>query len=113
MARSTWYSTKKTKSLVARETQRSERTVGVRELRQNLSVYLERVKAGEALTVTDHGEEVALLRPLPRNLSPLQRLVAEGRATPPTRSVRDLRVPTRKAERPTSEILNELNEDRV
>ena len=29
--------------------------VGVRELRQNLSVYLDRVKAGETLTVTEHG----------------------------------------------------------
>ena len=29
--------------------------VGVRELRQNLSVYLERVIAGERLEVTDRG----------------------------------------------------------
>ena len=38
--------------------------VGVRELRQNLSVYLDRVKKGEALTVTEHGTAVAILRPL-------------------------------------------------
>ena len=31
-------------------------TVGVRELRQNLSIYLDRVKKGEALTVTEHGK---------------------------------------------------------
>jgi prevent-host-death family protein len=37
--------------------------VGVRELRQNLSRYLERVKAGESLTVTEHGREVARLVP--------------------------------------------------
>jgi prevent-host-death family protein len=30
-------------------------TVGVRELRQNLSIYLARVKKGRALTVTEHG----------------------------------------------------------
>jgi prevent-host-death family protein len=36
-------------------------TVGVRELRQNLSKYLERVKAGETLTVTERGKEVARL----------------------------------------------------
>ncbi len=37
--------------------------VGVRELRQNLSRYLDRVKAGEALVVTEHGREVARLVP--------------------------------------------------
>jgi prevent-host-death family protein len=37
--------------------------VGVRELRQNLSKYLDRVKAGEALVVTEHGREVARLVP--------------------------------------------------
>lgn len=33
--------------------------VGVRELRQNLSRYLERVRAGDSLVVTDRGREVA------------------------------------------------------
>jgi prevent-host-death family protein len=37
--------------------------VGVRELRQNLSRYLERVKAGEGLIVTERGREVARLIP--------------------------------------------------
>lgn len=38
-------------------------SVGVRELRQNLSRYLDRVKAGEALDVTEHGRLVARLSP--------------------------------------------------
>jgi prevent-host-death family protein len=38
-------------------------TVGVRELRQNLSRYLDVVKAGESLVVTEHGREVARLVP--------------------------------------------------
>jgi prevent-host-death family protein len=38
-------------------------TVGVRELRQNLSKYLDRVKEGEALAVTERGREVARLIP--------------------------------------------------
>jgi prevent-host-death family protein len=38
-------------------------TVGVRELRQNLSVYLDRVKNGETLTVTEHRQAVAVLGP--------------------------------------------------
>lgn len=39
-------------------------SVGVRELRQNLSKHLERVKGGEVLTVTDRGREVAYLSPV-------------------------------------------------
>ncbi len=65
-------------------------TVGVRELRQNLSVYLDRVKKGEALTVTEHGAAVAILRPFPRTSNVLDRLVAEGIARPATRSIRDI-----------------------
>jgi prevent-host-death family protein len=38
--------------------------VGVRELRQNLSVYLRRVAKGESFVVTDHREPVAELVPL-------------------------------------------------
>jgi prevent-host-death family protein len=38
-------------------------SVGVRELRQNLSKYLERVKAGEDLVVTERGAAVARLVP--------------------------------------------------
>lgn len=37
--------------------------VGVRELRQNLSRYLERVKDGTSLEVTEHGRVVARLSP--------------------------------------------------
>ncbi len=39
-------------------------SVGVRELRQNLSRYLDRVKAGQELVVTEHGREVARLIPI-------------------------------------------------
>ena len=57
--------------------------VGVRELRQNLSVYLRRVEAGETLEVTEHGHPVARLTPLPpQRMSVLDRMIAEGRAYP-------------------------------
>lgn len=57
--------------------------VGVRELRQNLSVYLDRVKAGETLEVTEHGVPVARLAPNPpQRLSILDQMIADGRATP-------------------------------
>jgi prevent-host-death family protein len=60
--------------------------VGVRELRQNLSVYLERVIAGERLEVTDRGHPVAMLIPLTPGATLVERLVAEGRAIPATRN---------------------------
>ncbi len=50
---------------------------GIRELRDHLSQYLDRVRAGEELTVTDRGTAIARLMPIkwPR---PFDRLVAEG-----------------------------------
>jgi prevent-host-death family protein len=59
--------------------------VGVRELRQNLSVYLARVIAGERLEVTDRGNPVAMLIPIRPGATLVERLVAEGRAIPATR----------------------------
>jgi prevent-host-death family protein len=53
------------------------KTVGVRELRQNLSRYLERVKAGETLTVTERGNEVARLVPSRRDVDPYYLKLAE------------------------------------
>jgi prevent-host-death family protein len=38
--------------------------VGIRELKNRLSEYVARVKAGDDITVTDRGRPVALLRPL-------------------------------------------------
>ena len=57
--------------------------VAVRELRQNLSVYLRRIEAGETLEVTERGQPVARLTPLPpQHLGALDRLVSGGRAIP-------------------------------
>jgi prevent-host-death family protein len=56
-------------------------TVGVRELRDHLSVYLERVKAGEVFTVTEHGRPIAkLVRDDPGSARLLE-LAAQGRVT--------------------------------
>jgi prevent-host-death family protein len=60
-------------------------TVGIAELRQNLSVYLRRVANGERLLVTDHNRPVAELGPPSRGGADLDRLVAEGRVSRPIR----------------------------
>lgn len=62
---------------------RTRDRVGVRELRQNLSVYLRRVEAGETLEVTQRDRPLAILAPLPEASTPLGRLVASGRACAP------------------------------
>lgn len=59
----------------------SATSVGVRELRDHLSAYLERVKAGEVVTVTEHGRPIARLVPdEPRSVR-LMELAALGRVT--------------------------------
>ena len=53
---------------------------GIRDLRDHLSRYLERVQAGEELTVTDRGRPIARLIPVGAP-SPFDRLVADGLVT--------------------------------
>ena len=60
-------------------------TVGVAELRQDLSRYLRRVERGERLLVTDRDRAVADLGPPPSAGSALDRLIAEGRVSRPVR----------------------------
>jgi prevent-host-death family protein len=57
-------------------------SVGVRELRQNLSQYLRRVEQGETLEVLERGKPVAVLAPLPERRGALERLMASGRVIP-------------------------------
>jgi prevent-host-death family protein len=58
--------------------------IGVRQLNQATSAVLARVKKGETFEVTDRGEPVARLTPIPGELSALARAVAEGWVIPPT-----------------------------
>lgn len=79
--------------------------VGVRELKQHLSEYLERAAQGEVIRVTDRGQPKALLCPVP-GVGRLATGVAEGwirapEATDPTP------VPRFKGKRSTAEALSE------
>ena len=64
-------------------------TVGARELKTRLGRYLNRVRRGDTLVVTDRSEPVAELRPIgdPRDptAARLARLAAAGGLTLPTR----------------------------
>ena len=59
-------------------------TIGVRELKANLSKYLRRVRAGASITVTDRGRAIATIRPAGTaapDLSWVHQMVAEGKAS--------------------------------
>ena len=94
-------------------TRKPER-VGIRELRQNLSVYVRRVREeGRAYDVTERGEPVARLTPLEgRPTSTIDRMIAEGRITPSTRRWSDMPPPLPPLEgKPLSRILQEMRDE--
>ena len=66
-------------------------TVGVKELRNQLSRYLHRAKQGEAIVITERGKAVAVIQPI-QSAAPvvslqarLAKLAAQGLVTLPTR----------------------------
>jgi prevent-host-death family protein len=66
--------------------------VGVRELRDHLSRYLDRVRDGDEVIVTDRGRAIARVVPVGTERV-LDRLIAEGIVTP-------ARQPKRRAAKP-------------
>ncbi len=88
--------------------------IGIRELRQHASRYLERVKAGEVIEVTERGKLIALLVSPTPAVAARDRLIASGRLIAARET---LRIPThRHAARSVnaaSQALTELREDRL
>jgi len=89
--------------------------VGIRELRDNLKDYLEKVELGESIEITKNGRTIGMIVP---KLSgdPVDRLVAEGRLIPPRSGAGSVRLPRRVQPSPTSpassEVLDDLRADR-
>lgn len=88
--------------------------IGIRELRQHASRYLERVKAGEVVEVTERGKLIALLVPPTPAVASRDRLIASGRLIPAKGA---LQLPTRRhvarAQHAATQELDELREDRL
>ncbi|MGH2989849.1 MAG: type II toxin-antitoxin system Phd/YefM family antitoxin [Solirubrobacterales bacterium] len=54
--------------------------MGIRQLRDTLTATIRRVRMGETVEVTHHGDPVAVLAPVPAGR--VDRLVARGEVTP-------------------------------
>lgn len=81
--------------------------VGIRELKNSLSKYLERVRAGEEVIVTDRGRPVARLSAIDESTNRLADLVAAGVVRAPAQKAR--RRPARRIEAkgPVSDLVSE------
>ena len=89
--------------------------VGVRELKQNASAVLRRVKEGETIEVTERGRRVARLTPI-REGNRLDQLIAEGRARAAVGSLQEFLadhppVPAKPGVPLPSEILADMRAD--
>jgi len=55
-------------------------SVGIKELKAKLSSYVDRVRKGEEVVITEHGKEVALVIPISRERKALKSLIDSGKA---------------------------------
>lgn len=80
--------------------------VGIRELKQRLSEYLDRAERGEVVTVTDRGVPKAVIGPLPGRLR-IAEGVADGWITPGDEAAPASDVEPVVPLRPSGEVLGE------
>lgn len=85
----------------------------MRELRQNLSRYLDEVKDGATLVVTERGREVARLVPSGVADSPLGRLAADRGASLPVGNLAETRPRRRATGAASREVLDEIRGERI
>jgi prevent-host-death family protein len=89
--------------------------VGIRELRDNLKDYLEKVELGATIEITKNGRTIGMIVPKPSD-DPIDRLVAEGRLMPPRNgNSGSIRIPRRVrpsgSSSSSSDVLDEQRED--
>jgi prevent-host-death family protein len=85
--------------------------VGIRELKQRLSEYLDRAARGETIRVTDRGHPKAILGPLPGAMS-LEEGIARGWISRAAETTPPVPVPRARAKRRSEDVLREDREDR-
>jgi prevent-host-death family protein len=84
-------------------------SIGVRELKAQLSQQLKRVQRGSRLTITDRGRPIAVLSPVEpqANAAWAWRMVAEGKANWSGGKPRGLNPPVPSRGKPTSQMVLE------
>jgi prevent-host-death family protein len=91
--------------------------IGIRELRQHASVYVDLAEKGYTVDITNRGRLVARLVPAEEVESPLERLIAAGVLRPAEEPGNLLDIepgpPVPPGQPTISEILQELREDRL
>jgi len=55
-------------------------SVGVKELKSKLSSYVDKVRHGEEIVITEHGKEVAMVIPVTKERKAVKSLLELGRA---------------------------------
>lgn len=80
--------------------------VGIRELRNHLSRYLDQVRRGEEITITDRGRAVARILPVSGERT-IDRLIAQGLVLPARRPKRADLPPPIKAKGTVSDLVAE------
>ncbi len=97
--------------------QQAARRIGIRELRQHASLYVDLAEKGQTVDITNRGRLVARLVPAGDTGSPLERLFAAGvlRPAEDPGNLLDIEpAPAVPDGQPTaSEILQEMREDRL
>jgi prevent-host-death family protein len=79
--------------------------VGVRELRNHLSQYLDRVRAGEVLVVTDRGRAIARVTPMGEGS--IEALIAAGLVAPAPSAKKKRRAGSVRAQGSVTELVAE------
>ena len=84
----------------------------MRDLGQNVSRVLARVKEGESLVVTEHGRPIARIVPYTTGTS-LDEMIASGEVTPPSGDLQEFlaRYKPVKSEILGSEVLQEMRDE--
>ncbi len=84
-------------------------SVGIKDLKNNLSRFLDSVREGQVLSITDRGRKIAFILPAEKTsaLEGLARVVREGQATWSGGKPEGSAVPAEAKGRPASEIVLE------
>jgi prevent-host-death family protein len=92
----------------------SNTTVGIRELRENLSAHLARVRRGQSVTITERGRVIAEIIPAqPDPMTLYEQWIADGTIIPASRSWDERPPPIGPMSTRGTDILQELREDSV